>query len=274
MADFQIHGRMLVKTLKEQFFNEFGGVLRVYNGKSEADPNSTLAAIRSNDAAKGGDLTCRASRTVGKFEQEMWEVFGIKVQVATKDDWVLVLDGITLNTIKDIPEKAIRKDMEQFVAYKREAKPADEPAEEPKAEAAKEEEEADYSDVLEILEGECLAYIPFYSDEEYEKRGAVGVPEFDKNWREKPWRLDDLYCIYPFMEDDGDYDWKPVDEIDYSKDGFYYAYDPEIDLYAHKGLGVYVVDGKIACVLFKDENDDVKIRIGNQVYERYFWEQE
>ena len=120
MAEFKIDGRMKVKTLKENFFNEFGGVLRVYNGKSEADGDALLSAIRSNDAAKGGELKCRASRTVGKFEQEMWDVFGIKVQVATKDDWVLVLDGITLSKIKDIPKNATRKDMEKFISYKRE----------------------------------------------------------------------------------------------------------------------------------------------------------
>ena len=119
MADFQIHGRMLVKTLKEQFFNEFGGVLRVYDGNKKAADDVTLASIRANDAAKGGELTCRANRTVGKFEKEMWNVFGIKVQVATKDDWVLVLDGITLNTIKEIPNNATRPDMEKFLAYKR-----------------------------------------------------------------------------------------------------------------------------------------------------------
>lgn len=119
MADFQIHGRMLVKTLKEQFFNEFGGVLRVYDGNKKAADDVTLASIRANDAAKGGELTCRANRTVGKFEKEMWNVFGIKVQVATKDDCVLVLDGITLNTIKEIPNNATRPDMEKFLAYKR-----------------------------------------------------------------------------------------------------------------------------------------------------------
>jgi len=131
MADFQIHGRMLVKTLKEQFFNEFGGVLRVYDGNKKAADDVTLASIRANDAAKGGELTCRANRTVGKFEKEMWNVFGIKVQVATKDDWVLVLDGITLNTIKEIPNNATRAEMEKFLAYKRKK---EEETEEDKAE--------------------------------------------------------------------------------------------------------------------------------------------
>ena len=119
MAEFKINGHMKVKTLKELFFNEFEGTLRVYDGKKLADDEATLASIRSNEGAKGGELSCRASRTVGKFEQEMWDVFGIKVQVATKDNWVLVLDGITLSKIKDIPNYAKKETMEEFVSYKR-----------------------------------------------------------------------------------------------------------------------------------------------------------
>ena len=61
--------------------------------------------------------------------------------------------------------------------------------------------------------------------------------------------LADLFHIFPYMEDIGDdpeYDWEPVDEIDFSRDGFYYAYNPEWGFLGdHKDLGVYVVDGKI-----------------------------
>ena len=118
MAEFKIDGRMTVKTLKEKFKKEFEGTLRVYNGREKADDSATLAAIRTGDA-KGGKLVCRASRTVGKFEQEMMEVFGIKVQVASPDDWVLALDGITLANLKNIPKQARKADMEELVAYKR-----------------------------------------------------------------------------------------------------------------------------------------------------------
>ena len=61
MAEFKIDGRMKVKTLKENFKNEFGGILHVKFGKKLADDDATLAAIRSNDAAIGGELVCRAS---------------------------------------------------------------------------------------------------------------------------------------------------------------------------------------------------------------------
>ena len=120
MAEFKIDGRMTVRTLKESFKKEFEGTLRVYNGRELADDNATLASIRQ-DEAKGSELVCRASRTVGKFEKEMREVLGIKVQVASPDDYVLALDGITLANIKNIKKYATKADMEELVAYKRKA---------------------------------------------------------------------------------------------------------------------------------------------------------
>lgn len=118
MAEIKIDGRMTVKTLKEKFKKEFEGTLRVYNGKEKADDSATLASIRTGDV-KGGELVCRASRTIGKFEKEMMELFGIKVQVASPDDWVLALDGITLANLKNIKKNATKADMEELVAYKR-----------------------------------------------------------------------------------------------------------------------------------------------------------
>lgn len=118
MAEFKIDGRMTVRKLKENFKNEFEGTLRVYDGRELADDKATLAAIRKGDA-KGGEFICRASRTVGKFKQEMKEVFGIRVEVASPDDYVLALDGITLANLKNIKEKATKADMEELVAYKR-----------------------------------------------------------------------------------------------------------------------------------------------------------
>jgi hypothetical protein len=79
MAEFKIDGRMTVRKLKESFKNEFSGTLRVYNGRELADDAATLASIRKIDNVKVGDYICRASRTVGKFEEEMKEVFGIRV---------------------------------------------------------------------------------------------------------------------------------------------------------------------------------------------------
>lgn len=122
MAEFKIDGRMTVKKLKELFFKEFEGTLRVYNGRNLANDDATLASIRSNEGAKTGELTCRANRTVGAFEKEMLDVFGIKVQVATKDDFVLVLDGITLSRVKEIPKNSTTDSMKEFLGYQRQEK--------------------------------------------------------------------------------------------------------------------------------------------------------
>ena len=126
MAELKVSGRMSVKKLKENFKNEFGGTLRVYDGREKADDNATLASIRRDENAKGGELICQGNRTVGRFEREMLEVFGIKVQVATPDDYTLALDGITLASLKSIPEKCSKADMESLVAYKRNEKPNNE----------------------------------------------------------------------------------------------------------------------------------------------------
>lgn len=150
MSEFRIDGRMKVKKLKELFNNEYGGTLRIYKGKSLADENDTLASIRSEEGAKGGELVCRGSRTVGRFEAEMKQVFGIKVQVATPDDSMLVLDGITLSKIKDIKKKATKEDMEALVAYKRSGKKTD------SAEANQEDDGKDAKHVCINIMAECL----------------------------------------------------------------------------------------------------------------------
>lgn len=124
-AELKISGKMSVKKLKENFKNEFGGTLRVYDGRSKADDDARLAAIRRKDDAKGGELVCNGHLTVGSFERRMRDIFGIKVQVATPDDWTLALDGVTLAKLKDIPEKCSKADMESLVAYKRKDKIGD-----------------------------------------------------------------------------------------------------------------------------------------------------
>ena len=117
-AELKISGKMSVKKLKENFKNEFGGTLRVYDGRSKADDDARLASIRRKDDARVGELVCNGHLTVGSFERRMRDIFGIKVQVATPDDWTLALDGVTLAKLKDIPEKSSKADMESLVAYK------------------------------------------------------------------------------------------------------------------------------------------------------------
>lgn len=201
MAEFKIDGRMTVRTLKDSFKKEFEGTLRVYNGKELADENATLASIRQ-DEAKGGELVCRASRTVGKFEQEMKEVFGIRVQVASPDDYVLALDGITLANLKNIKKYATKADMEELVAYRRK----------------------DKSDIMEEKKNKTVA------NEEY-----VGLPIFDFKFKKIDWELteenieehrediDNFGVIFVLaLSEDGDFKTKVIADCDIA-DGLYGA---------------------------------------------------
>lgn len=95
MAEFNISGRMAVKSLKKQFKEAFGATLRVYNGAKFADDDATLASIRVGEA-KGGELKCAGNLKVGNFENKMKEMFGVKVQVANKDDSGLANNDITI----------------------------------------------------------------------------------------------------------------------------------------------------------------------------------
>ena len=95
MAEFSIDGRMKVKTLRKQFKDAFGATLRVYKGNQFADEDATLASIRVGEA-KGGELKCAGNLKVGNFENKMKEMFGVKVQVANKDDSGLANNDITI----------------------------------------------------------------------------------------------------------------------------------------------------------------------------------
>jgi hypothetical protein len=93
MAEFNISGRMSVERLQNQFKEEFGLTLRVYNGSKFADSKATLASISEK---KVEDVSCIGSIQVGNFEERMQNV-GLKVQVATGDNTQLVNNKYTLN---------------------------------------------------------------------------------------------------------------------------------------------------------------------------------
>ena len=115
MKQFEITATTTVAELKKQFLDEFGGVLRIYDGRSEASDDATPVSL----GAKEGTMECRANRTVGKFIEEFRDELNLKVKVYTADDWVAVLDGVTLATVKDIKKQAKKADMEGLIAYQR-----------------------------------------------------------------------------------------------------------------------------------------------------------
>ena len=99
MAEFKLDGRMKVKTLKENYKKNFGGTLRVYKSVTckgaMADEDATLASLRA-EGKKGGELVVGGNLRVGNFEKKIAALFGIGIQVATKDDSKLADNDLTL----------------------------------------------------------------------------------------------------------------------------------------------------------------------------------
>ena len=103
-----INGRMKVKTLRADFKKEFGLTLRVYDGRSFADDDSTLASIRKGDS-KGGEFAPRKNTKVGNLEDKIMEMFGIKTQVAGSDDSYLCNNDLTLTGALESDQKKVSK---------------------------------------------------------------------------------------------------------------------------------------------------------------------
>jgi len=103
-----INGRMKVKTLKSQFKDEFGLTLRVYDGRSFAGDDATLASIRKGDS-KGGEFTPRKNTKVGNLEDKIQEMFGIKTQIAGSDDSYLCDNDMTLQAALEEDGKKLQR---------------------------------------------------------------------------------------------------------------------------------------------------------------------
>jgi hypothetical protein len=103
-----INGRMKVKTLRADFKKEFGLALRVYDGRSFADDNATLASIRKGDSV-GGEFSPQRNTKVGNLENKIMDMFGIKTQVAGSDDSYLCDNDYTLAKALEADEKLMVK---------------------------------------------------------------------------------------------------------------------------------------------------------------------
>lgn len=106
MAGLSITGQMKVSTLQAGFLKEFGLTLRIYDGRSFADPTQTLAQVRKK---KGGGkaLSVAKNMKVGNLEDKFEEEFGLKVQVAGSNDSYLCDNELTLNGAQKEDEKKL-----------------------------------------------------------------------------------------------------------------------------------------------------------------------
>lgn len=111
MATFTIYPQTPVSKLKSDFREAFGGVLRVYSGRSEAADNTNLVSM----GVQAGSVTCDGSKTVGALEAAFQNELNLKVKVYTNDNWVKVLDEIQLAKVNSIPNGSTRAKMEEFI---------------------------------------------------------------------------------------------------------------------------------------------------------------
>lgn len=116
MATFTLTKSTKVATLKELFNTEVGAKLRIYSGRSQAEDSATLGELGLTNE---GEFECRASLTVGSFIERMQSEHGLKVKVYTCDEWVAVLDGLTLESAGKVKKNAVKADMESMIAYQR-----------------------------------------------------------------------------------------------------------------------------------------------------------
>jgi hypothetical protein len=99
-SSFEIDETMLIVELTKKFKTSFGCSLRVYKGNAIANGALTIKALDArtrttikHDAEK---LKIKASEKVGEVENKFMEHFGLKVQIADKNNKKLVPNEVTL----------------------------------------------------------------------------------------------------------------------------------------------------------------------------------
>lgn len=115
MAILNLTKTTTVEALRKEFNDAFGAQVKLYNGNKKAEPGDTLEAL---GLAEDGTFECRSSLTVASFIERMAER-GLKVKVYTCDEWVAVLDGLTLESAGKVKKNAVKADMESMIAYQR-----------------------------------------------------------------------------------------------------------------------------------------------------------
>ena len=116
MATFSLTNDVTVENLRKAFNEAFGAHVKLYNGNKVAAPTETLGTLGLSNE---GSFECRSSLTVASFIERMKNEFGLNVKVYTCDEWVAVLDGLTLESAGKVKKNAVKADMEDMIAYQR-----------------------------------------------------------------------------------------------------------------------------------------------------------
>lgn len=102
---------MTVASIAEAFKSQLGAVLRIYNGRSKADGGMSLQEVGLKQEIS---TTFDGKQTVGSFIEQMANA-GLKVKVYTCDEWVAVIDGLTLEQAGKVKKIATKADMEKML---------------------------------------------------------------------------------------------------------------------------------------------------------------
>lgn len=116
MATLSLSKNTSVEALRKEFNENFGAQIKIYNGNKVAELTDSLGAL---GLTAEGTFECRSSLTVASFIERMKQNHGLKVKVYTCDEWVAVLDGLTLESAGKVKKNAVKADMESMIAYQR-----------------------------------------------------------------------------------------------------------------------------------------------------------
>ncbi|MDE6265348.1 MAG: hypothetical protein K2M11_09430 [Paramuribaculum sp.] len=118
---FTISPDMTTYALWEAFRKEFGTVLRIKKGVKRCDPSlpgvsprDTLAEMPLSEAGLKETITLNGDMTVGEVE-ELAASKGLKVQVATVDDWTTCLPQTPLDSAKFMPKQTTKAKMQEIL---------------------------------------------------------------------------------------------------------------------------------------------------------------
>jgi len=113
---FAITPEMTTVELFDAFTKEFGGHLRIKKGVKRCDPNKrdSLPEMPLSEAGLTETVTLNGDMTVAEAEA-LAASKGLKLDIATNDDWVTVLDAFPLDSVKFIPNGSTKEKMQEIL---------------------------------------------------------------------------------------------------------------------------------------------------------------
>lgn len=115
-AGFVIKPEMTTVELYNNFTNEFATHLRIKKGVKRCDPNKrdSLPEMPLSEAGLTEAFTINGEMTVEDVEKLAAEK-GLKIQVATVDDWTTALPQTPLDSVRFMPKNTTKEKMQEIL---------------------------------------------------------------------------------------------------------------------------------------------------------------